>query len=457
MEIIKQKLMKKVNIRKIFDIGLFFYLILNQLHYIFSFKGLVQIALVSTINAIGIAMLIIVMFKKMDKRVLITTALLILFGSLSYVTIGNFNISVYVTVLRYLGVVMYLLYYRQNPKMMTIIMYTTLVLFMPVLFSRLGYNMFSKSSRNYYSIILLMANFVYNKSFWDIKRKAPIFPTIASMFISIFAGGRGGILAYGIFFFGTLIENFKHIKENPKSKIVDDISDTQEIPIITDKMIKKAQKGSPVSFVDQYKRELITIVSILLIFSTIFSLKYLNKKYKFFNFRFQDILEVLEDNVTDDSYGFEGKALKSGTRITMIEKYLHHMFSNVKYFFNGVDLNLEDVFVKYGFNLHNSFLALHSKFGIGGLILCGYLGFRALYIMIRKKEWAHSLIYLAVLLRVFIDTAAFPGHLDIIIFYYFFRFYYMDADRIYAKNINNDNNIKIFKKFKKNKKEEQKV
>lgn len=447
MELIKEKIIKKINIRRMFDIGLFLYLILNQLHYIFAFTGIIQLLVVGLINIIGIVMLVVLMFKKMDKRVLMTLLLLILFGSLSYFIIGNFNLTTYVTVLRYLGVVMYLLYYKQSPKIMAIIMYTTIVLFIPVLFGKLGYNMFSKASRNYYSIILLMANFVYNKSFWDIKKKTPVFPTIFSLFISIFAGGRGGIIAYGLFFIGTLIENFKHIKENPTSKIVDDISDTQEIPVITEKMIRQNSTGKANAFINQYKKEILTILITILIFSSIFMLKYINKKYNLFNFNLIDIVEVLEDNVTDISYGFEGKGLNSDARVEMIITYLKHMFSNVKYFFFGVDLNVEEIFIEYKYNLHNSYLLLHSRFGIGGLIICAYLGFRALFIMIKKKEWGHIFIYLAILARAFLDAAAFPGHLDIILFYYFFKFYYMDTDKMYLKNISSGNTVKSLKSF----------
>lgn len=104
------------------------------------------------------------------------------------------------------------------------------------------------------------------------------------------------------------------------------------------------------------------------------------------------------------------------------------------------------VFIKYGYNVHNSYLSLHSKFGIGGIIVCGYLGFRALFIMIKKKEWGYIFIYLSALARVFLDTAAFPGHLDIIIFYYFFRFYYIDTDRIYIENKDYKNVLKSFTK-----------
>ncbi len=442
MELKEHKFKKHINIKKIFDVGLFFYLILNQLHYIFAFTGILQTVVVSLINIIGIVMLIVVMFKKMDKKMLVILALLGVFGAITYITIGNYNIVTYITALRYLGVVMYLLYYKQSPKVMTTIMYTTLVLFIPVLLSKLGYNMFSKSSRNYYSILLLMANFVYNKSFWDIKKKAPIFPTIASLFISLFAGGRGGIISYGIFFIGTLINNFKLIRENPKSKIVDNISETQEIPIITEKMLEKSKKTKTLTCLNQFKKEIYTIIIILLIFSSIFAFKYINKKYKIFVFRLEDFIAVLEDNVTDDSYGFEGKALRSKTRVLMIKKYIKYTFSNIKYFFNGVDLDIEPLYIEYGFNLHNSYLGLHAKFGIGGLILCAYLGFRAFYIMIKKKEWGQIFIYLAILARVFLDTAAFPGHLDIIIFYYFMKFYNIDGEGNKSLYLNNKDKLR---------------
>ena len=126
----------------------------------------------------------------------------------------------------------------------------------------------------------------------------------------------------------------------------------------------------------------------------------------------------------------------------MIKKYIKYTFSNIKYFFNGVDLDIEPLYIEYGFNLHNSYLGLHAKFGIGGLILCAYLGFRAFYIMIKKKEWGQIFIYLAILARVFLDTAAFPGHLDIIIFYYFMKFYNIDGEGNKSLYLNNKDKLR---------------
>ena len=79
MDLIKLKVFKNVNIKKVFDIGLFFYFILNQIHYIFSFTGFLQLIVVSVINLIGIVMLITIMFKKMDKRILIVLSILMFF------------------------------------------------------------------------------------------------------------------------------------------------------------------------------------------------------------------------------------------------------------------------------------------------------------------------------------------------------------------------------------------
>ena len=435
MSSLKFTLKRKKYIRNVFDIALFFYFILNQLHYIFAFTGKTQFLVVSTINAIGIAMFIFIMLKKQNKKLLIFFLLYMLLGMLSFLFINNVSIITYITVLRYLGIAMYLLYYRQNPKVMTAIMYTTLILFSPVLIEKLGYNMFSKSSRNYYSILLLMVNFVYNKSFWDLKKKAPIFPTIASFFISLFAGGRGGIISLAVFLIGSIYKNLSHIKENPKSKIIDDLSDTREIAIITEEDIRKSKSlKNRLAFLNIYKKEILTILIITIIFSGIFTVKYLDKKYELFNFKIPEFSEVLEDNITDASYGFEGKALKSGARQTIITKYIGYMFSDVNYFIFGVKLDIEPFFEKYMFNLHNSYLGLHSRFGILGVILLGYLGFRSLVIMIKKKKWGHMLIYLSVLFRVAIDSAAFPGHLDIILFYYFFRFYDLEFKEIYSKN-----------------------
>lgn len=423
-----KKMKEDSTIRTILDIGLFFYFILNQLHYIFAFTGVMQFLVVASINAIGLITLIVTMLKKMDKKILIITILLVSFGLLSFFFTQNFGLITYMTILRYLGIVMYLLHYRQDTKMTSLIMYTTLALFIPVIIEDLGYNMFLKASRNYYSIILLMPNFVFNKSYWDLNKKAPVFPTIAATFICIFAGGRGGIISYGLFFVATLLMNFKLMNQKYAISKTTKYDDTKEIPLIREEDLVEEISSSKMSFWDKYKSEIIAVSIMLFAFSSLFALKYIDKKYDIFNFEIPEIINVFEDNVTDTSYGFAEKGIKSKTRLVFIDKYFRYAFSDINYFLNGVKLSIEPFFAKYNFNLHNSFLGLHAKLGIYGIIICGYLGFRALYIMIKKKEWEHLLIYTAILARVFLDTAAFPGQLDIILFYYFFRFYNLKSE-----------------------------
>ncbi len=427
---ILKKMKIKINASLLFDVFLLIYLILNQLNYIFAFKGILQLFTILTMSGIGLLMFTVVLIRKKDLRIILFVLTMFFFGGISYIFIRNVSILVYLTMIRYIGIAAYLVYYKQNKKVMRIMMIITLILFSPVFFQNLGFNLLGKASRNSYSILLFIANFIFNKAYWDRKEKAPIFPTITALFICIFSGGRSGIITYSLFTIGVLINNYVILKNNFfKIKEEDEIrtslslEDTKEIPIITDEMLEKYKEQGKLqkffSVLSVYKREVFKTIVIISIFSLIFGLKYIDNKYK----KISLIKIKLEDNVTDPAYGFQEKGLTSNTRVRLIERYTSYMFSDVNEFFNGVQLKKDPLFEKYAYNLHNSYLLLHSKFGIYGVLLCGYLCLRALINLFRGKHWGDALIYLSILARIFMDNAAFPRHLDIVIFYFVFAYY----------------------------------
>lgn len=354
---------------------------------------------------------------------------------------------------------------------MTLMMTITLLLFTPIFFKDLGFNMFARLSRNYYNVTLFMANFVYNKSYWQDKKQVPILPTMLSLFITILSGSRAGIITYFVFALAVILKNIKIMKMefrgvNKADKIFKDVSleDTKEIPVIDEKFLaeikendklacskEKRRKGKKekeeqeqeegkcinskknndnklILFLKYYRNNILSFIALVLFFTLIFGLKYVDKKYgiiktSFWGSQLQKTMSVIEDNVTDASYGFQEKGLTSKVRLTMIKKYIGYMSTDINDLVNGVKLGKEPFFAKYGNNLHNSYLLLHSRFGILGFALLAYLCFKALINLIRQKEWEDILIYLAILARVFVDMAAFPGPLDIIIFYYVFKKY----------------------------------
>ena len=205
--------------------------------------------------------------------------------------------------------------------------------------------------------------------------------------------------------------------------IVVSLENTREIPIITDEMLieegKHKKHRTFFKVIKTYKMDVLKLIAIVCIFLLLFGFKYLDKEYNIFS-----LIELqLEDNVTDPAYGFAEKGLSSRARVRLIKRYFEYAFTDVNAFLNGVKLEQDSLFESFSYNLHNSYLLLHSKFGIYGVILCGYLCFRALINMIRTKRWGDMLIYIAILARIFMDNAAFPRHLDIVIFYFVFTYY----------------------------------
>lgn len=448
-----KKIKKRIDINLIFDILLFIYLTLNLIHYIFAFEGLMQIAIILSMSGIGLLMFAVVVVEQKEWRIIIFTLLMLLFGGISTVFNNNTSLFVYLTMFRYLGIASYLIYYKQDKKIMTLMIVITLLMFSPVLFMNLGFNLLSKASRNSYSILLIIATLIYNKSFWDRKEKAPMFPTIASLFITIFSGGRSGIITLSVYTAGVLYNNFiimkkTLFKERDDEKFVENLEDTIEIPIIDEKRLEEyEEKGfvnQSIKFLKSYKYEILKLFGIVAIFLAIFAFKTLDTKYEITAM----LEEKIEDNITDTSYGFKEKGLSSKSRVKIIEKYFGYIFTDINAFLNGVKLKNEPLFEKFSYNLHNSYLQLHSKFGIYGIILCGYLCFRALINMVRNKKWGDVMLYLAILARVFTDNAAFPRHMDIIIFYFVFKYYDISTKQDPSSVKNYDVLVYLQDKFK---------
>ena len=104
-------------------------------------------------------------------------------------------------------------------------------------------------------------------------------------------------------------------------------------------------------------------------------------------------------------------------RTYLTNSYLHESFSNIKYFFFGVNL-VESGFSAYlEYNLHNSFLTMHTYYGILGVLLFYILIVNSLIKYFKNREYLYVILLFVLLLRVYTDIIAFPGFLDSVIMY----------------------------------------
>lgn len=100
--------------------------------------------------------------------------------------------------------------------------------------------------------------------------------------------------------------------------------------------------------------------------------------------------------------------------------YVKEIFSNITYLFFGVPYYVNDLFLKYKGNLHNSFFNFHSKFGIFSLVIILLLILKSYLYFLKKKDYYIIFILSVLFIRSCLDQIAFYGSYDLIWFYFFY-------------------------------------
>ena len=115
---------------------------------------------------------------------------------------------------------------------------------------------------------------------------------------------------------------------------------------------------------------------------------------------------------------FLSRGLESSGRVSIINEYIRSATSNIRYFIFGVPSTSSDIFIDFNSNFHNSYLRLHSNYGLLGFLLIMIMILVALINLIRKKSILHVALLLAFLVRISTDTIAFVGITDPLLFYF---------------------------------------
>jgi len=151
--------------------------------------------------------------------------------------------------------------------------------------------------------------------------------------------------------------------------------------------------------VKYYERISKLTLSISLIVLTLFG-------YTIYNFTIEIITKVIY------RFGERTTFIEDSPRLKIINDYLNKL--NFKTFFLGFDFS-ENYFYGYT-NLHNSFLNLQSKFGIGGIILIILLIGILLYFLI-NKQFLYFVLMLSLLVRGATDIVILVGRYDFVLMY----------------------------------------
>ena len=163
--------------------------------------------------------------------------------------------------------------------------------------------------------------------------------------------------------------------------------------------------------------------SILLIFYPI-AIK-IKKKYKILIITFISLLSIaLYYNFSDFLYEFglgrfDDVGLE-GERTVMNAEYLTKTFNSTKYIFFGSPLSDIYSIAEVDNNPHNSFIRLHVYYGIFGFTLMVLLLIYTISKLIKKRNYLFLIFLTALLLRSFVDSIAFHGPLDPLIYFMIF-------------------------------------
>lgn len=305
--------------------------------------------------------------KKINLYFIIFLNFYTMLGLVSYLIIGNASIFEYLWPLAYGGVTLVLLNYKISYKKIYILFYVVCIYY--ILNALNGFsaeNVTGLVSRNNLSVTLLVIFSLLCIVSYMNNKKISIVSIVIMLLLSSWAVGRSGIITFSI----ILIGYFMLERKNKKQK---------EISIKS-----------------------LIIISSLIIFV------YLSRNliYKYF----------LEYAI----YNFEIRGVET-SRYLITKSYLYDAFESWFYFMFGVNLERNTVFTLVNQNLHNSFLNLHSRYGIIAFIFFTIAILIKILNYIKTKNGLYLVLLLAIVFRSNFDLVAFNGVLDIYIYYFLFE------------------------------------
>ncbi len=307
---------------------------------------------------IGIIGLIILFFKrKIQRNILLFTLGIYLFtGIINLLVIRNVDYIDLIVDMLLFGIMIVMLAYPITYLQGSIGFYVSAAVFFYGYISNANTIIFLTSSRNYISILLILAVSLYYIAVQNTDRTIKLidlFPALICFFLSIWATGRGGILSSFILFsLLTLYYIKNYVKQNLK------------------------RYGF-----------LILIILCILIYLIINDINPLEK--------FMDLGK------------WSSKGSDNTARELIWSSYFEKLGENIIYIFTGAPLDQIPIIHAYGNNLHNSFLQLHANNGLIMFILFFVLLIKTLIYLMRNKKTLMVIVILTILARGMTDKFIF--------------------------------------------------
>lgn len=357
------KLSLKINVSSILFV-LFSYVFM--ITHVVEIKSLLANFLVALL---GILALIISLLKKKNSKqygYLVTVGIIFsLFMLLSIVYNGNADLLDLIWIWCYLGIAI-LIYENEISQKVYFFVASSIIIwiFAYILSGKDAAQFLTYGSQNnisayvlFFVIIYYISNIVHNK-------KQPYILLFLTAAICLWTGSRAGILASFVLIIGNFVCNFLFIK-----------------------------KGKTIELL---KWLIVLFVAIWLL-----------------NHYFGPYLMPLFYKI--ERYG------NTSIRTEIWSEYLNGAFNS---FYNLVlGVNIKDSGFRllnfYGGNVHNSFLALHAKFGLLPFVDIIILIVKTIKKIITEKKYAFLVVLSTVCVRMYFDWIAFPGLYDVFFWYFF--------------------------------------
>lgn len=311
-------------------------------------------------------------FKSYSKIQLFSLCIL-LFGCITSVFTINYRLQDYILNIQYIGIAMIPLFYKLELNLVKYALYALLTFFLFQIFNGINPNDIFSVSRNSISIFLIISCSYYIIASIQNRKEYDLWPIFLSFFISVWAVGRGGIISMAL--------------------------------LVTCLPYCRQQRFS------------FKVVFIYFIF--LLSIWYIYILYA------DSVLSLAISRM--DSMGFDPNG-----REDVNSEYLKFATSSVLYFVFGVNLPGNPVFEALDLNPHNSFIRLHIYYGLGGFIVIVFLLVKSFFKYAMMKNLTFILLLLVLLIRSSVDSSAFHGPFDGLIYYFIFFVMY---------NQNNQNSI----------------
>jgi hypothetical protein len=301
--------------------------------------------------------------KYTPKYIVITSYILVVTGFISSLYTNNYSLLRVFYITQGILLAIALSKFNLNFKILRLLTYGLLIFFFYHIILRNDPNeVFLLVSRNGLTLHLLIILSLYTISLVQNNCRVDYLAIFLSFIVSIWTLSRSGVLSFLVFFIVSLFN-----------------------------LVGKKQKKS--------QRRAFLLVLIVVLFMIIF-IRGLSETY---------ILNSFINRLENESI--------NNIRIEMLIQYLTHILNNIGDFLFGGRFSDIGIIRAYNNNPHNSYIHLHSQFGIFGSIMIFFLLILSLFSNLKSKNYIILAIFGAIILRISTDTFAFSGVFDFLIYY----------------------------------------